>query len=54
MFVELVVGVVNVWTLTPIAIQLIHLLLADVLWIAWVWLGVELLTDEARADAMVE
>lgn len=53
-FVELVVGVVNVWTLTPIAIQLIHLLLADVLWIAWVWLGAELLTDEARADAMVE
>ena len=53
-FIELVVGVINVWTLTPIAVQLIHLLLADVLWIAWVWLGVDLLTDEARSDVMVE
>lgn len=53
-FTELVVGVINVWTLTPIAIQLVHLLLADVLWIAWVWLGVELLTDEARSDVLVE
>jgi heme A synthase len=53
-FIELVVGVINVWTLTPIAVQLIHLLLADVLWIAWVWLGAGLLTDEARSDALVE
>ena len=53
-FIELVVGVINVWTLTPIAVQLIHLLLADVLWIAWVWLGVDLLTDEARSDVMAE
>lgn len=53
-FTELVVGVVNVWLLTPIAIQLVHLLLADLLWIAWVWLGVELLTDEARSDVLVE
>lgn len=53
-FAELVVGVINVATLTPIPIQLVHLLLADVLWIAWVWLGVELLTDEARSDVLVE
>jgi heme A synthase len=53
-FVELVVGVINVWTLTPIVIQLIHLLLADILWIAWVWLGVELLTEEAKTGAMAE
>lgn len=53
-FVELVVGVINVWALTPIAIQLVHLLLADVLWIAWVWLGAELLTEEARSDMLVE
>jgi heme A synthase len=53
-FTELVVGVVNVWTLTPIAIQLIHLLLADILWIAWVWLGVELLTQDAKTGAMAE
>ena len=53
-FAELVVGVINVATLTPIPVQLVHLLLADVLWIAWVWLGAELLTDEARSDALVE
>ena len=53
-FAELVVGVINVATLTPILVQLVHLLLADVLWIAWVWLGVELLTDDARSDVLVE
>ena len=53
-FAELVVGVINVATLTPIPVQLVHLLLADVLWIAWVWLGAELLTDEARSDVLVE
>ena len=53
-FIELIVGVMNVWTLTPIPIQLIHLLLADILWIAWVWLGAEMLTDDARADVLVE
>ncbi len=53
-FAELVVGVVNVWTLTPIAVQLFHLFLADVLWIAWVWLGVDLLTDDALTDVLVE
>lgn len=53
-FTELVVGVINVWTLTPIPVQLVHLLLADVLWIAWVWLGAELLSDEARSEALVE
>ena len=53
-FTELIVGVINVWLLTPIPIQLVHLLLADVLWIAWVWLGAELLTDEARSDVLVE
>jgi heme A synthase len=53
-FTELFVGVINVATLTPIPVQLVHLLLADVLWIAWVWLGVELLTDDARSDVLVE
>jgi heme A synthase len=53
-FTELVVGVINVWTLTPIPVQLVHLFLADVLWLAWVWLGAELLTDEARSEALVE
>ncbi|MDH3247956.1 MAG: COX15/CtaA family protein, partial [Acidimicrobiia bacterium] len=53
-FTELVVGVINVWTLTPIPVQLVHLFVADVFWIAWVWLGAELLTDEARSEALVE
>lgn len=53
-FVELVVGVLNVVTLTPIAVSLLHLLLADVLWIAWVWMGAEILTHPARIPVGAE
>ena len=53
-FVELLVGVVNVWALTPIAVQLIHLALADTLWIAWVWMGAELLTRPTRVPVAAE
>jgi len=35
---QLFVGVVNVVLLAPVAVQLLHLLLADALWIALVWL----------------
>lgn len=53
-FVELVVGVLNVVTLTPIAISLVHLLLADVLWIAWVWMGAEMMTRSVNVPALAE
>lgn len=36
--VDLVAGALNVALLTPIWLSLLHLLVADVLWIAWTWL----------------
>ena len=39
---QVVLGVLNVLLLTPIAIQIVHLLLADLLWIAVLLLGAEL------------
>ncbi len=51
---QLLVGVINVWLLTPIVIQLIHLLLADVLWISWVWLAAALTTAPVRSSALAE
>lgn len=53
-FLQLIVGVVNIWTLTPIAIQLIHLALADTIWLAWVWMGASLLTVEAKLPVTAE
>ena len=38
---QFVLGVVNVILLTPVWMQLIHLVAADALWIAWVWLAAE-------------
>src|SRR5690606_28624505 len=40
--IQIVVGAVNVAWLTPLPLSLLHLLLADVLWMAWVWMGLEL------------
>lgn len=51
---QLLVGVINVWLLTPIVIQLVHLLLADALWISWVWLGAALSTAPVHSSALVE
>lgn len=45
--VEFVLGITNVILLTPVWLSLIHLALADGLWVAWVWLGAELLQKEA-------
>jgi heme A synthase len=42
---EIALGVVNVMLLTPTWLSLVHLALADGLWIAWVWLGAELLQE---------
>lgn len=47
-FVQLGAGAVNVLLLAPIWLQLVHLLLADLLWIAFVLLGAEAL---AAVDA---
>lgn len=45
---QLVVGVVNVILLAPVWMQLIHLLVADALWIALVLLGAVLLGEDRR------
>lgn len=44
-FVQLLVGLINLGLLAPVALQLLHLLLADLLWIAAV-----LLLDRLRAE----
>ena len=44
-FVQLAVGIVNVILLAPIPIQLVHLLLADLVWIVLVLLGAEVLSQ---------
>jgi len=43
--IEFVLGASNVVLLTPLWLTLIHLALADVLWIAWVWMGAELFQE---------
>jgi heme a synthase len=40
--IQIALGAANVALLTPLALSLIHLLVADILWMAWVWLGLEL------------
>jgi heme A synthase len=45
---QVTLGVVNVFLLAPVWLQLVHLLVADVLWIALVLLGVTVLGTEAE------
>jgi heme A synthase len=49
--VQLLVGAVNVGLLAPLALQLVHLLLADLLWIALVLFGAATLAEPAPAAA---
>ena len=51
--VQIVVGLVNVALLTPLETQVLHLLLADTLWIAWVWLGATALDVSVSETARV-
>lgn len=53
--VEIVLGAANVAFGTPLALSLTHLLVADVLWMAWVWLGLELTAEHAgNASAVLD
>ncbi len=45
---QLVAGVVNVVLLTPVWMQVIHIILADSLWVVLVWLVIELASDQSR------
>lgn len=46
--VQMAIGAANVWLGTPIVLQLFHLLLADAIWISYIWLGAGLL---AKSEA---
>ncbi len=47
---QIVLGVLNAVLLTPIATQLLHLLLADLLWIAVLLLGAEIGRSDAKGE----
>ncbi len=46
---NLALGVLNVWWLAPLPVQLVHLLLADLVWIALVILAASALAAPATA-----
>ncbi|MFO7537210.1 MAG: COX15/CtaA family protein [Chloroflexota bacterium] len=51
--VQLFAGVLNVYLMVPVWMQLVHLLLADLIWIAWILLGATALAEPARQPAVV-
>jgi heme A synthase len=48
---QITVGVVNLALLAPVWAQLVHLLLADAVWLSVVWLGMTALQPSALAEA---
>jgi len=49
---QLAAGIINVLMLAPVWLQLLHLLLADLVWITYVFLGAELLADTSPVREM--
>ncbi len=49
--VEMLIGLANVWWLAPVALQLIHLLLADLVWIVLVLIVVSTLAQAESGSA---
>ncbi len=47
--IQMFAGIVNIALLTPIETQVLHLLIADILWIVWVLLGANALVPERGA-----
>lgn len=47
---QLVAGAINIVLLTPIGLQLVHLLLADLVWVALVLFGAETLSERPVAE----
>ena len=45
------IGIANIFFLTPLALQIVHLMVADVLWIVFVGFGASLLGDPVRSAA---
>ncbi len=53
--VQLIMGLLNVALLTPVETQVLHLLIADVLWILWVLFGAEVVgVRTTKASSMAE
>ena len=50
--VQIFMGLLNVALLTPVETQVLHLLLADALWIVWVLLGANALSAPAERRAV--
>ncbi len=46
---QVAAGALNVVLLVPVWMQLVHLLLADLLWISFVWYALEVSTDQRSA-----
>ena len=55
-FSQFLIGIANIYLLTPLSVQVIHLMVADLLWITYVILSVSLLGERkpepARSEAM--
>jgi heme A synthase len=49
---QIALGFMNVVAGTPVWLSLIHVMVADILWVAWVWLGAEV--SQARVPVGVE
>ena len=45
---QMFIGIANIFFLTPLALQVLHLVVADILWIAYVIFGASLLGDSSR------
>lgn len=48
---QLALGVLNIWLGTPVALQLLHLLVADLIWIVYVWLSALVLSSSDANSA---
>ena len=51
---QLAAGLANVYLLAPVWMQLVHLLLADAIWVAFVWFaaaGLQLPADDQPSSA---
>lgn len=51
LFAQLVIGVVNIWLSAPAWMQIVHLAVANVLWVLWVLLGLELVSTQRACPA---
>jgi len=53
-FSQFFIGIANIYLLTPLAVQVVHLMVADVLWIVYVFLGASLLGERKPSQVLHE